>query len=331
VERPRRQRGRVVSDAGRPGTIDAATLLRLVEDSGHSPPVIEEAVRLLRRGLAAIDASDPALVEVLRAHLLSVGTPTDVTKYFSLELLERTSAARAEEVSVELVELLARSPLLPDRGYHVERAVLRTLGERKVARALPALALLAGRCVAPLSRTAARAVVAIIKNKNREAIAARLSEADLPEASGPRELAASVGRALGDGMPRSTRGSDPHKRRGSRVSDASTTAAHPRSASLPREDSDRFLRPEPRKAKQARLRAALRTAGRDPARCGNCELAGKMTIVHVVPLARGGTDRAGNLVPLCADCKRKLPRRVRDAERAPLPAQTDAPQMSLFG
>jgi hypothetical protein len=90
--------------------------------------VIEEAIRLLRRGLATIDTKDPALVEILRAHLLSVGTTADVTKYFSLELLGRIDAAKADETSVELLELLARSTLVPDRGYHVERAVVRSLG-----------------------------------------------------------------------------------------------------------------------------------------------------------------------------------------------------------
>jgi 5-methylcytosine-specific restriction endonuclease McrA len=310
--------------------IDPATLLRLIEDSGHSPPVIEETVRLLRRGLAAIDTRDPALVEVLRAHLLSVGTPTDVTKYFSLELLERTSPERSQDVALELVELLARSALIPDRGYHVERAVIRGLGERKVARALPALALLAGRCVAPVSRTAARAVVAIVGSDDRDAISERLSKADLPEASGPRELAASVHRALAQDMRRSTRGSDPHRRRSARVASAESTAVHARPAALPREDSDRFLRPEQGKTKQARLRAALRAAGRDPACCGNCELKGKMAIVHVIPVGRGGSDRAGNLVPLCPECKKKLPRRARSADAASLPPAVGAPQLHLF-
>ena len=40
-------------------------------------------------------------------------------------------------------------------GVVVERAIIRTLGERKILRALPALALLASRSVPPLSRTAA--------------------------------------------------------------------------------------------------------------------------------------------------------------------------------
>ena len=310
-----------------PGVIDAATLLRLIEDSGHAPGVIEETIRLLRRGLAKLDTSDPALVEVLRAHLLSVGTPTDVTKYFSLEVLERTSPKRAQETAIELVELLARSALVPERGYHVERAVIRSLGERKVARALPALALLAGRCVSPLSRTAARAAISIVGSDDKEAIAERLAAADLPEATAPRELAAGIGRALAAAMRRSTRGSDPHKRRGGRVSPDATTVVATRPQAPP-EGSDRFLRPEPKKAKQARLRAALRQAGRDPGRCGNCDAAGKMTIVHVVPLARGGSERPGNLVPLCLECKKKLPRRARAAEAAPL--APGAPQMTLF-
>ncbi len=307
--------------------IEPASLLRLIEDSGHSPLVIEETVRLLRRGLASIDTKDPALVEVLRAHILSVGTPTDVTKYFSLELLERASPERARETALELLELLARSALVPDRGYHVERAVIRALAERKEAPALPALALIAGRGVAPISRTAARAVVAIVGSDERDAIVARLEAAELPKTGNPRELAAAVARALADDMRRSTRGSDPHKRRGGRTASADSTSVHARAAPAPPEDSDRFLRPERGKAKQARLRAALRTAGRDPARCGNCDTAGKMAIVHVVPVSRGGSDRPGNLVPLCEDCKKRLPRKAKVTP----PPPGGAPQLSLFG
>jgi 5-methylcytosine-specific restriction endonuclease McrA len=290
--------------------------------------VIEEAIRLLRRGLATIDTKDPALVEILRAHLLSVGTTADVTKYFSLELLGRIDAAKADETSVELLELLARSTLVPDRGYHVERAVVRSLGERKVEVALPALALLASRGVPPLSRTAARAVVAIAGGEDRETIAARLAAADGSgdPAARHRELALGVGRALAESLRRSTRGSDPQKRR-TRVSATTTTVTVPRRPVKPLEGSDRFLRPEGKRTSQARLRGTLRAAGRDPARCGNCEVAGKMMIVHVIPLSRGGSDRPGNLVPLCPDCKKKLPRRAR----VEAPPVAGAPQMTLFG
>lgn len=296
---------------------DPATLLQLIEDSGHAPPVIEEAVRLLRRSLASIDLKAPALADVLRAHVLCVGSPTDVTKYFSLELLERAHPRRAEDTAVELVELLARSPLAPERAYHVERAVVRSLGERKVARALPALALLAGRQTPPLSRTAARAVAAIVGSEDRDAISERLARPDFPEVTSPKELAQGVARALAGEVRRSSRGSDTHKKRAKVASSA------------PPEGSDRFLRPESRKQRQARLRAVLRAAGRETGRCGNCDLAGKVVIAHVVLPARGGTDRAGNLVALCRDCfRRKAPRKSRAEDGVPRPPA--APQMTLF-
>ena len=41
--------------------------------------------------------------------------------------------------------------------------------------------------------------------------------------------------------------------------------------------------------------------------CHYCEKrfdAGKLTMDHVVPLARGGTSTKGNIVPSCQDCNR---------------------------
>ncbi|MBI3724598.1 HNH endonuclease [bacterium] len=119
-------------------------------------------------------------------------------------------------------------------------------------------------------------------------------------------------------MRRSSRGSDGHKKR---------TASGSQGVRAP-EGSDRFLRPEGKHARQARLRATLRAAGRDPSRCGNCDLAGKTAVVHVVPESRGGTDRVGNLVSLCQDCKKRLPRKARSSD----PSRSGgAPQLTLFG
>jgi 5-methylcytosine-specific restriction endonuclease McrA len=293
------------------GVVDPATLLKLIEDSGYSFPVIEEAVKLLRRGLACLDLEEPALLEILRQHLLAVSSPTDVSKYFSLELLRRASERTALDTMSEVACLLARSPLVPERPYHVERAMIRALGQAGFARALPALAVLAGRGDLAISRTAAKAVCAIVGSEDAGAIAERLSAIDLPEASEPRSLAARVVSALESKAPCDSEV----------VSRAAVLA--------PPLESDRFLRPEPRRSRQARLRSIVRGAGRDPARCGNCDLAVRCTVVHVVPPSRGGTDRSGNLVPLCATCRSRLPRRG-DVE-TPRPARAMRGQMPLFG
>jgi hypothetical protein len=217
----------------------------------------------------------------------------------------------------EVVELLARTALVPERPYHVERAMIRTLGQEKVTRVLPALALLAGRDLLPICRTAAKAIVAIVGSEDAGAITDRLAADDLPEASRPRELAQGVVRAL-DAVKGSQTGSDRDARR----------TAH--AAPTQPEGSDAFLRPETRKARQTRLRAILRDAGREPARCGNCDLQGKCTVVHVVPPSRGGSDRSGNLVPLCSTCRGRLPKKVREAEAAPPQTSGSAPQLGLF-
>lgn len=40
-------------------------------------------------------------------------------------------------------------------------------------------------------------------------------------------------------------------------------------------------------------------------KCAYCGNGGKMTIEHVIPLAKGGTHTAENVVPACLDCNRK--------------------------
>lgn len=297
-------------------------LRRLIDESGHAFAVIEEAVGALRGRIRDIDPHDPDVIEVLRAHLLAIGSPSDVMKYFSLELLERADPARAIATYVEVVELLARSPIHPERGYPVERAMIRLLADKKVTGALPALAVLAGREVYPLSRTAARAVAAIVGSTEKDAITDRLRRADLPEATRPDALSDGVSRALWPQKRTSAQSSQERRRKITREN----------AASMPPDASSACLRPESSKKRQARLRAILLGAGRDAARCGNCDLAGPTRIGHVVPVGRGGSDRPGNLVALCAACLRLLPRRRRegfDAGRRRA-AKGEAPQMNLF-
>lgn len=297
-------------------------LRRLIEESGHAFAVIEEAVGALRARLSDLDTRDPDVIEVLRAHLLAIGSPSDVMKFFSLELLERADPARAIATYIEVVELLARSPIHPERAYPVERAMIRLLADKKVTGALPALAVLSGREVYPLSRTAARAVAAIVGSTEKDTITDRLRRSDLPEATRPDALSDGVSRALFPEKKHSARSSQERRRR---ITRENATAKPPDSSSA-------CLRPETPKKRQARLRAILLAAGRDPARCGNCDLAGPTRIGHVVPVPRGGTDLPGNLAALCAACVKRLPRRRREGfEAARKGAQAAGePQMNLF-
>ena len=296
-------------------------LRHLIEESGGAFAVIEQAVEALRRRIGDLDLRDPDLTWILRAHLLAVGSPSDVLKVFSLELLERADPRAAEETYVEAVELLARSPIHPDRTYPVERTMIRLLGERKVAAALPALALLAGREVYPLSRTAARAVTKVVGDTDTEAISDRLRRSDLPEIARPTALSEGVERALFPNKRSSARSSQERRRRLS-VENAAQIAP---------EDSQGALRPESANARQRRLRAILLGAGRDPARCFNCDVAGPTRIGHVIPVDRGGTELPGNLVALCGDCRRCLPRTRHEWGEDPAPApDEEVPQLELF-
>ena len=67
-------------------------LLKLIEDSGQAFCVIEQAVGSLRQRIATIDPADADVVAILHAHLLSVGSPTDIAKYFSMEMLEQSAS-----------------------------------------------------------------------------------------------------------------------------------------------------------------------------------------------------------------------------------------------
>jgi 5-methylcytosine-specific restriction endonuclease McrA len=295
-------------------------LRRLIEESGYAFAVIEEAVDALRGQLGELAPGDPDVVEVLRAHLLAIGSPSDVLKFFSLELLERIDPQAAEEVYLEATHALARSPIQPERTYPVERAMIRKLGDRKGVRALPALAVLASREVYPLSRTAARAVAAIVGSTDKEAITERLKRDDLPEASAPDSLGEGVSRALWPSK-RSSAKSSQERRRQLTLQNA-----------LPLGGSQGGLRPEGDRTRQRRLWAILRAAERDPARCGNCDqVTGDTRIGHMVPASRGGSDLPGNLVALCGECRRKLPRSREDAfEDDGHPTGTDVTQLSLF-
>ena len=91
------------------------TLRRLVEESNRAFVVIEEAVGALQEQIADLEPGDPDVVAILRAHLTAVGSPSDTLKFFSLELLERVAPDRAPIVYIEALEVLARSPIQPER------------------------------------------------------------------------------------------------------------------------------------------------------------------------------------------------------------------------
>lgn len=296
-------------------------LRRLIEDSGGAFAVIEEAVEVLRRRIGDLDLRDPDLAWILHAHLLAVGSPSDVLKVFSLELLERADPVQATATYVEAVELLARNPLKPDRTYPVERTMIKLLGEKEVTAALPALALLAGREVYPLSRTAARAVARIVGDTDADAITDRLRRSDLPEISRPHELGEGVERALFPNKKTSARSSQERRRK---LTLENATQVAP-------EDSQAALRPESTSVRQRRLRAILLGAQRDPARCFNCDTPGPTRVGHVIPADRGGSDLPGNLVALCGDCRRKLPRARHEFGEEPAERHDEeTPQLSLF-
>jgi hypothetical protein len=272
-----------------------SSLRRLIEESGDAFAVIEEAVGALRAQIADLEPGDADVVAILRAHLLAIGSPSDTLKFFSLELLERVAAEEAPGIYLEALDALARSPIQPERTYPVERAMIRKLGEAQAEAALPVLAVLAGREVYPLSRTAARAVATIVGSTDAQEISDRFKREDLPEVSSPDELSEGVSRALFPQKKTSAKSSQ-ERRRNLTIRNA-----------LPAEVNT-GLRPESQRARQRRLKAILRAAGRDPSRCGNCEQGERVVVGHVVPPERGGTDRAGNLTSLCGDCRRKLPR-----------------------
>ncbi|MGE0709095.1 MAG: HNH endonuclease [Planctomycetota bacterium] len=297
---------------------DPAQLRRLIEESGHAYAVIERAVEAVRDRLGDIDPADPDVVAILRAHLLAIGSPSDVLKLFSLELLERVDPQVADAVYVQVVEALARSPIQPERTYPVERAMVKKLGDREVVRALSALAVLAGREVYPLSRTAARAVAAIVGSTDKDAITDRLRRDDLPEASQPTELSEGVARALFPQRRTSTKSSQARRRELTRKN------------ALP-ELGAGGLRPEGDRVRQERLRAIVRAAARDPGRCGNCDRLAPTRVGHMVPTVRGGTDLPGNLIVLCAECRKLLPRVRGDAFDEDGHGAATAPgQLSLF-
>ena len=122
-----------------------SSLRRLIEESSRAFAVIEKAVGALQEQLADLEPGDPDVVAILRAHLTAVGSPSDTLKFFSLELLERVAPERAPAIYIEALEVLARSPIQPERTYPFERAMIKRLGELEHAPALPVLAVLAGR------------------------------------------------------------------------------------------------------------------------------------------------------------------------------------------
>jgi 5-methylcytosine-specific restriction endonuclease McrA len=202
--------------------------------------------------------------------------------------------------------------------------MIRFLSEQKTIAALPPLAAVAGREVYPLSRTAARAVAAIVGSTDQDEITDRLKRDDLPEASAPQALSEGVSRALWPQERHSPRSSHERRRKLTQQNAA---------APLP-DASGSSLRPESPKARQQRLRTLITASGRDPARCGNCDAVGPAKVGHVVPTSRGGSDLPGNLVVLCTSCRRKLPSRRRDAfddgRRRSAPIAEGGGQLDLF-
>ena len=71
-----------MSDGSTPWASPKA-LRRLIEDSGESIAVIEEAVKALRVHIADLEPGDPDVVAILRAHLLAVGAPSAPCKFFA--------------------------------------------------------------------------------------------------------------------------------------------------------------------------------------------------------------------------------------------------------
>lgn len=295
-------------------------LRKLIEESGQSFAVIEKAVETIRERLDAIEPTDPDVLAILRAHLLAIGSPSDVLKFFSVELIERADEEKAQSVYLEVLDALARSPIRPERTYPVERAMIKKLGDQGVDVALPALSVLAGREVYPISRTAARAVAAIVGSTDQAAISDRLKRDDLPEVVAPDELSAGVSRAL-----------FPQKRSSTKSSQQRRRALTQKNALPDQSASSLSLRPEGTRARQARLKAIVRAANRDPSRCGNCDQTAPTKVGHMVPQSRGGTDLPGNLVVLCGECRRHLPRSRAEAfEDEGTPSEVDSGQLSLF-
>lgn len=294
-------------DDGRTTFTDPATLLKLVEDSGRSFAVIEDAIGVLKRSMGRLDLSSPAIPELLKAHLLTVGGPTSVGKFFSFELLVRLAESEAEGVCLEVCRMLAGMELVPGRGYQVEREMIRYLSDRESRKALPLLGQIAMAEAGDVSRTAARAVTKIVGSTAPDALTEAFEGLDLPDHVEARELAESIIAALNRAR-RDGRTSSEGVSRVLLAIEASEEAAEKRDAS-----SAVSLRPERLRERENRLRAVLREAGRDPSECGNCGSMGTTRVMHIVPLRRSGTERAGNLVALCPPCRRAFEATRRDS------------------
>lgn len=310
---------------------EAETLLKLVEDSGYGFAVIEESIGVLKRRMAHFDLQDPAVTELLKAHLRAVGSPTAVGKFFSFELLCRLNEKAADDVSFEVCRLLAGMELVPDRAYPMERELIAHLGKRQVMEALPCLAVIASKNAGEVSRSAARAAVAMVGSRKKEAIRDALESLESPESSPAAELA----QAIIDGFNRRklSRQEQNQSQILERVESGSLTLVGQKPIQVAGDTSTRVsLRPERRRERENRLRAIIREAGRNPGECGNCGLVGPCRVTHVIPENRGGTDRPGNLAVYCRQCARRFSANRRDSSsvrRRLEHMSTD--QLSLFG
>lgn len=306
---------------------EAEALLKLVVDSGYGHAVIEEAIRLLKRKIANVDLQHPAVKELLKAHLLAVGSPSAVGKFFSFELLCRIDEETVTDVAIEICRMLAGLELKPDRAYVMERELLSWLGSHDVHSCLPPLAIIASRKAGEISRAAAKAAVAIVGSRKKSDIQDALKALDIAEAEPSGELAQAIISAF------NRRRRAPHEEAQVRFEeDHQDTLSLDDSIEVPGETSTRaVLRPELRRERENRLRAILRESGRNPEECCNCGLVGVTKIGHIIPQDRGGSDRAGNLTSFCPQCWRKFVANRRNSSSVRRRLETiSSNQLGLF-
>lgn len=312
-----------------PTCTDPEALLQLVNDSGRSFAVIEDAIRLLKRRMAQIDLSDPAVAKLLKIHLRAVGSPSSVGKFFSLELLGRIDEDSVLAVALDICRMLAGMELKANRSYPIECELLLLLGKKRVDKALPPLALIAAQQAGELSRTAARTAALMAGSRRKNAIARKIKELDNDESHSADDLAQAIVDAL---KRRNTVQESQSALLGACAPSSASGTLDLNAADLNTGVSTRgILRPERRKEKQRRLVSILREAGRNPQECGNCGQNGQTRVSHIIPVNRGGSERPGNLISLCALCWRQFTANRRDSSSVRRRIEEfSSQQMSLF-
>ena len=63
--------------------------------------------------------------------------------------------------------------------------------------------------------------------------------------------------------------------------------------------------PPPKTRKTSKTRTQLKVYRRDAFRCVHCGEGGDLTVDHIVPVAKGGSDDLDNLQTLCRSCNSK--------------------------